>query len=93
MLKSDRADSRKKVFSDIKRYNPFRMDLIQKKTNGGKVMNKKANILLAVGVLALIIGVLLEYYQRPTCVGYRYCNLVIYDTTFQIRSFKSLSKR
>jgi hypothetical protein len=45
------------------------MDLIQKKTYGGKVMNKKANILLAVGVLALIIGVLLNIIRDPLVWG------------------------
>jgi hypothetical protein len=68
------------------------MDLIQKKTNGGKVMNKKANILLAVGVLALIIGVLLNIIRDPLVWGTGIVILLFTALLFRLDPLKASPK-
>lgn len=55
-------------------------------------MNKKANILLAVGVLALIIGVLLNITRNPLVWGTGIVILLFTTLLFRLDPLKSYPK-
>lgn len=59
---------------------------------GGKILNKKANILLAVGVLVLIMGLLLNITRNPFIWGILIVILLFTGLLFRIDPLRDYTK-